>query len=120
VFERFTRLDESRSRDVGGAGLGLAIVRAVVEAHDGTITVDDSPIGGARFTVRIPATTRDDGEPVEELNTVRAQAGRGAPTVADGDQDSIADEALVGDRGRGGGRRDGDRRGNDDGGPREP
>jgi len=120
VFERFTRLDESRSRDVGGAGLGLAIVRAVVEAHDGAITADDSPIGGARFTVRIPATTRDDGEPVEGLNTVRAQAGRGAPSVADGDQDSIADEALVGDRGRGGGRRDGDRRGNDDGGPREP
>ena len=73
VFERFTRLDESRSRDVGGAGLGLAIVRAVVEAHAGTVTVDDSPIGGARFTVRIPATTRADGEPVEGLNTVRAR-----------------------------------------------
>ena len=79
VFERFTRLDESRSRDVGGAGLGLAIVRAVVEAHGGTITVDDSPIGGARFTVRIPATTRDESEPVDGLNDAARANGHGHP-----------------------------------------
>jgi signal transduction histidine kinase len=57
IFERFTRLDEARSRDQGGAGLGLAIVRAVVEAHGGSITVDDSHLGGARFTVHVPAST---------------------------------------------------------------
>ncbi|MEJ7844583.1 MAG: ATP-binding protein [Acidimicrobiales bacterium] len=55
VFERFTRLDEGRARDAGGAGLGLAIVAAVVSAHGGEVTVDGSPtLGGARFTVELP------------------------------------------------------------------
>ena len=61
IFERFTRLDEARSRDQGGAGLGLAIVRAVVEAHGGSVTVDDSEPGGARFAVRLPASTPGPG-----------------------------------------------------------
>lgn len=51
VFARFARLDEARTRDVGGAGLGLAIVAEVVEAMRGRITLDDSDLGGARFTV---------------------------------------------------------------------
>ena len=55
VFERFTRLDEARHRDAGGSGLGLAIVRKVVEAMSGTVLVDSSPLGGARFTVDLPA-----------------------------------------------------------------
>jgi signal transduction histidine kinase len=55
VFERFTRLDEGRARDAGGAGLGLAIVRAVAERAGGTVTVDESPLGGARFALRLPA-----------------------------------------------------------------
>jgi signal transduction histidine kinase len=53
VFERFVRLDEARSRDAGGAGLGLAIVRDAVRAHGGDATVVTSPLGGARFVVRI-------------------------------------------------------------------
>ncbi|WP_185094252.1 cell wall metabolism sensor histidine kinase WalK [Curtobacterium sp. PhB137] len=53
VFERFVRLDEARSRDAGGAGLGLAIVRDAVRAHGGDATVADSPLGGARFVVCI-------------------------------------------------------------------
>jgi signal transduction histidine kinase len=55
VFDRFTRLDEGRARDAGGVGLGLPMVRAIVERHSGTVTVDDAPIGGARFVVRLPA-----------------------------------------------------------------
>ena len=55
VFERFGRLDEGRSRDAGGSGLGLALVRRVVEATGGTVAVEDSPLGGARFVVRLPA-----------------------------------------------------------------
>ena len=53
VFERFTRLDEARARDAGGVGLGLAIVRDVVAAHAGTVTVEDAE-PGARFVVRLP------------------------------------------------------------------
>ncbi|MFD0904753.1 sensor histidine kinase [Actinomadura sediminis] len=56
VFERFVRLDDARSRDEGGAGLGLAIARDLVTAHGGTLTVRDAPEGGALFEVRLPAT----------------------------------------------------------------
>lgn len=56
IFDRFTRLDDARSRDRGGAGLGLAIVREIVTAHRGTVTVsDNSP--GARFVVTLPVAT---------------------------------------------------------------
>lgn len=51
VFERFIRLDEARSRDTGGVGLGLAIAREIAVRHGGTLTIDDSPTGGARLTL---------------------------------------------------------------------
>ncbi|MGW5374066.1 sensor histidine kinase [Nocardia sp. NPDC003999] len=54
IFQRFVRLDDARSRDEGGAGLGLAIVRNVVERHGGTIHVTDGA-PGARFVVTLPA-----------------------------------------------------------------
>lgn len=54
IFEAFTRLDPSRSRDSGGVGLGLAIVKKVVEKHRGEINVEDAPIGGARFRLKLP------------------------------------------------------------------
>jgi signal transduction histidine kinase len=54
VFERFTRLDDSRARAQGGSGLGLAVVRAVVDRHHGQIRIEDSPLGGARFVVEFP------------------------------------------------------------------
>jgi len=53
VFERFVRLDAARTRDAGGAGLGLAIVRDAVRVHGGTVAVDRAPAGGARFVVRL-------------------------------------------------------------------
>jgi signal transduction histidine kinase len=55
VFERFTRLDGARARDAGGAGLGLAIVREVVEAHGGSAAVGGDH--GAVLTVRLPTST---------------------------------------------------------------
>lgn len=55
VFERFTRLDASRSREQGGSGLGLALVRSIVTRHRGSVWVDDSPAHGARFVVALPA-----------------------------------------------------------------
>jgi two-component system, OmpR family, sensor kinase len=54
VFERFWRDSASRGRDDGGAGLGLAIVAAIVGAHGGTVDASDPAGGGALFTVRLP------------------------------------------------------------------
>lgn len=55
VFERFYRVDEARSRAKGGAGLGLAICRAIVEGHGGNIECESEPGAGAVFTVTLPA-----------------------------------------------------------------
>ncbi|NDU74967.1 HAMP domain-containing protein [Actinomadura sp. DSM 109109] len=55
IFERFVRLDDARSRDEGGAGLGLAIARDLVLAHGGDLTVREAPGGGALFEMRLPA-----------------------------------------------------------------
>ncbi len=55
VFERFARLQEGRSRDQGGTGLGLALSRRIVAHHGGRIHVETSPAGGAAFVVSLPA-----------------------------------------------------------------
>ncbi|MDQ3733376.1 MAG: HAMP domain-containing histidine kinase [Actinomycetota bacterium] len=54
VFSRFSRLDDARTQDAGGAGLGLAIVAEVVANHGGSVTLSASPSGGARFDVMLP------------------------------------------------------------------
>ena len=69
AFERFWRQDPSRARNTGGAGLGLAIVEAIVRGHGGTVSAENVPGGGARFTIRIPI------EPVI-TSAVRASPGR--------------------------------------------
>ncbi|MDO4916217.1 MAG: HAMP domain-containing sensor histidine kinase [Rothia sp. (in: high G+C Gram-positive bacteria)] len=53
VLTRFGRTDASRNRATGGAGLGLAIVNDIVNAHHGSITVHDSPLGGAHFEIKL-------------------------------------------------------------------
>ena len=55
VLQRFVRLDESRDRRSGGAGLGLPIVREVTLEHGGKLALEDSPLGGLRVVVRLPA-----------------------------------------------------------------
>jgi two-component system, OmpR family, sensor kinase len=55
IFERFYRVDKSRSRIQGKTGLGLAICKAIVEAHSGTIDVTSHPGEGSSFVVRLPA-----------------------------------------------------------------
>jgi two-component system sensor histidine kinase BaeS len=54
VFERFWRAEKSRSRQTGGSGLGLSIVRKLAEAHGGTASVRSEPGAGATFTLRLP------------------------------------------------------------------
>lgn len=54
LLEPFVRLETSRNRGTGGAGLGLAIVRTLAEACGGSVEIGDAPIGGARFMVRLP------------------------------------------------------------------
>lgn len=54
IFERFSRLDEARSRDQGGFGIGLALVRSIVKAHKGKVWVEDSTtLGGAAFKITL-------------------------------------------------------------------
>jgi len=64
IFEPFARVDDSRSRESGGVGLGLAIVKRIVELHQGSVRVESSEHGGARFVVGWPrrglASTRGD------------------------------------------------------------
>ncbi|MEV6985829.1 ATP-binding protein [Sphaerisporangium sp. NPDC051017] len=65
VFQRFARVDESRSRDRGGTGLGLSIARDVAIAHGGTLHVEDVP-EGTRFVLKLPAAEEIRTDPVSK------------------------------------------------------
>jgi len=68
VFERFFRADPSRSRAHGGAGLGLSIVDAIVEAHGGSVAAESAPGRGMTITVRLPVATLTETDPDDELD----------------------------------------------------
>jgi signal transduction histidine kinase len=57
IFERFYRVDRSRSRRTGGSGLGLTIAKRLIEAHGGQISVESEPGKGSRFTFTVPIAT---------------------------------------------------------------
>lgn len=59
VFDRFWRADKSRSRETGGSGLGLSIVRKLLEAHGGTVTARSTEYEGSVFTLRLPRVPPD-------------------------------------------------------------
>jgi signal transduction histidine kinase len=61
IFERFTRLDEARTRDRGGVGLGLAIVKAIARAHRGTVQARSTPGAGSTFELTLPLAPTPNG-----------------------------------------------------------
>ncbi|MEU6226187.1 HAMP domain-containing sensor histidine kinase [Streptomyces sp. NPDC047042] len=62
VFDRFWRAEKSRSRRTGGSGLGLSIVRQLVESHGGSVAAESAPGRGAVFTVRLPRVGEPEGD----------------------------------------------------------
>jgi two-component system OmpR family sensor kinase len=58
VFDRFFRAAPDRARDTGGAGLGMSIVQALVQAHHGRVSVESAPEGGLTVRVTLPAADR--------------------------------------------------------------
>ena len=59
VFDRFYRVDRARSREMGGAGIGLSIVKGIVAAHQGTVEAEPNQPCGTRMVVRLPHTPGD-------------------------------------------------------------
>ncbi|MGS0893186.1 ATP-binding protein [Burkholderia stagnalis] len=80
VFEPFQRLDSSRDRQTGGFGLGLAIVRRVALVHGGDVRLEDSPLGGARFVITLPAHTLPDSVHDAASDTAHARLSRASGT----------------------------------------
>ncbi len=78
ALRRFGRLDEARHADAGGAGLGLAIVASVAHAHGGDVVVGDADLGGARFSLWLPAELS--GEPVSRSR--RSPPARPSPATS--------------------------------------
>jgi signal transduction histidine kinase len=63
VFERFFRVERSRTREQGGAGLGLSIVKSICAAHGASVDVQSSPEQGSRFSVRLPLASEEPEHP---------------------------------------------------------
>lgn len=83
VFERFYRVDQARSRDTGGSGLGLSIVKHTVQNHGGDVRVWSQAGRGSTFTVRLPeAATAPDQPDAEAADAATAASARPAPDGA--------------------------------------
>ena len=94
VFERLFRTERSRDRRHGGAGLGLAIVAAIVQAHGGRVELTTAPGAGSRFRVLLPAEAT---EPIDELIARDPDADETASADEAANADAGADEAASAD-----------------------
>jgi len=86
VFERFYRVDASRTRDSGGSGLGMAIVAAIVESHGGRVAVHETPGGGATVRVELPVAgppSHSAGTATGAATSTAAEAAPWAPASGD-------------------------------------
>jgi signal transduction histidine kinase len=72
IFDPFFRTDEAKERGIKGTGLGLVIVKAILEAHGGGVRVESEPGGGSRFTVTLPADFPAPWAPARRLTTLEA------------------------------------------------
>jgi two-component system OmpR family sensor kinase len=95
IFQRFWRADTSRTRETGGSGLGLAIVSSIVAAHQGTVTVVETPGGGATFRVELPLAGPADVDPADKGD---AHPARTQPNMFD--DTVLEDRVTEGDAGR--------------------
>jgi signal transduction histidine kinase len=73
VFERFVRLDPTRTRSSGGSGLGLSIVEQIVRSHHGTVEVGDAANGGAVFTLTLPLAQQDSAGTDYQAGSLRSR-----------------------------------------------
>ncbi|TDP95593.1 two-component system OmpR family sensor kinase [Leucobacter luti] len=90
IFGRFWRADSSRNRETGGSGLGLAIVQSIVQAHRGTVSVHETPGGGATFRVDLPATHPAPSTGPTPTSPVATQPATGSATPSSASAGSIA------------------------------
>ena len=95
VFERFYRVDQARSRNTGGSGLGLSIVKHTVQNHGGDVRAWSQPGRGSTFMIRLPAA---DAARVSKDGTVARAAGTG-PGAADAAAAALAARPVASNRG---------------------
>jgi two-component system OmpR family sensor kinase len=94
IFERFYRTDRSRTRSQGGAGLGLAIVRSLVEAHTGAVAYRPRPGGGSVFRIVLPLAVAGRSGDVRPATATASALSRRTPPLAD--ESARGDPALHG------------------------